>query len=138
MSAFDILSRHKLKRTACREGIINTLIDASIALSEDEIKSKLAAHFDRTTLYRSFKTLEEKRIIHKVVVDNLMIKYALGDALSKKAEHPHFYCKRCEMVQCLDSTDIEVPRLPHGYAFSEAELIIKGVCVNCKSTHYNE
>jgi len=134
MKSQDVLITHNLKRTACREGIINVLIDASQALSEEEIKSRLPGHFDRTTFYRSFKTLEEKKIIHKIVVDNLVVKYALDNTITHKMEHAHFYCKSCAVVQCLDAVPFEVPALPQGYAFSEAELIIKGLCMNCKNT----
>jgi len=134
MKAYEVLALHNLKRTACREGIIKTITDAGKALSEEEIRNKLEGHFDRATFYRSFKTLEEHKILHKIVVDNLIVKYALDNTITHKTEHAHFFCKQCEAVQCLETITIQAPILPQGYAFSEAEFIIKGTCSNCKKT----
>lgn len=134
MKPSEVLAFHNLKRTACREGIIKAIAGAGSALSEDEIRTNLEGHFDRTTFYRSFKTLEEKKIIHKIVVDSLVVKYALDNSITHKTEHAHFYCKQCEAVQCLDNIAIQTPVLPQGYAFSEAEFIIKGFCINCEKT----
>ena len=67
MEPIDILNNHNLKRTSCREGILEVVMAANQALSENEIKEQLAGNYDRTTFYRSFKTLEEHRIIHKIV-----------------------------------------------------------------------
>ena len=79
MKAVDILNHHNLKRTSCREGIIEVVMAAKQALSENEIRERLAGNYDRTTFYRSFKTLEEHKIIHKIVVDNQLVKYALDN-----------------------------------------------------------
>lgn len=133
MGAKDILNNRKLKRTSCREGILEVVMTADQALSENEIKEKLAGNYDRTTFYRSFKTLEEHKIIHKIVVDNQLVKYAIDNTVSHKEEHAHFYCKECNTVKCMD--DIPVPRyqLPNGFYDTETDVLIKGVCSNCKT-----
>jgi Fur family ferric uptake transcriptional regulator len=131
MKPQEVLSSHNLKRTSCREGIIDAIINAEKALSEEEIREQLAGHYDRTTFYRSFKTLEEKKIIHKIVVDYAIVKYALNNSITKKGEHAHFYCSVCNTVQCLDSVPIKQPLLPDGYQLSETEVIIKGICSFC-------
>ena len=86
MSPIDILNRHNLKRTSCREGIIEVIMTANEALSENEIRERLSGNYDRTTFYRSFKTLEEYKIIHKIVVDNQLVKYALDYPLPAHCE----------------------------------------------------
>jgi Fur family ferric uptake transcriptional regulator len=134
MKPNEILALHNLKRTSCREGIISTVMTAKYALSEDEIRENLAGNYDRTTFYRSFKTLEENKILHKIVVDSLLVKYALDNRLTEKKEHAHFYCKKCGTVKCLDAVVIENPQLPTGYSFEESEVIFKGICLNCKET----
>jgi Fur family ferric uptake transcriptional regulator len=75
----EILNNHNLKRTSCREGIIEVIMTAKQALSENEIRERLVGIYDRTTFYRSFKTLEEHNIIHKIVLDNQLVKYALDN-----------------------------------------------------------
>ncbi len=134
METLDILQEHKLKRTACREGILEVMLNSGHALSENEIKDELNGNYDRTTFYRSFKTLLEKKIIHKIVVDNQVVKYALDNSVTHKNEHAHFYCKRCNSVICLDDIPIDEPEIPQGFEAYETEVIIKGVCNICKSS----
>ncbi len=131
MKAVNILNRYKLKRTSCREGILEVVLNANNALSENEIKEKLAGNYDRTTFYRSFKTLEEHHIIHKIVVDNQMVKYALDHSLTNEAEHVHFYCSECQTVRCLKDTPIQKYPVPVGYSDQETEVLIKGICAKC-------
>jgi Fur family ferric uptake transcriptional regulator len=131
VDAVELLSRKNLKRTSCREGIIEVVMTANQALSENEIRERLAGRYDRTTFYRSFKTLEEHSIIHKIVVDNQVVKYALDNSVTHKDEHAHFYCHECHAVKCMDSVPVQKYQLPDGYADIETAVLIKGICVNC-------
>jgi Fur family transcriptional regulator, ferric uptake regulator len=133
MKAVDVLYRHNLKRTSCREGIIELILSSGQALSENEIREKLAANYDRTTFYRSFKKLEESKILHKIVIDNTMVKYALDNSITNKKEHAHFYCNDCHTVKCLETVPVQEIKLPEGYIESETEVLIKGVCPFCKN-----
>ncbi len=131
MKAVEILNNHKLKRTSCREGIIEVVMTANQALSENEIRARLIGNYDRTTFYRSFKTLEEHHILHKIVVDNQLVKYALDNTVSHKDEHAHFYCNECQTVKCMDNIPVQKYQLPEGYADNETEVLIKGTCSKC-------
>ena len=131
MKARDILHKHNLVRTSCRQSILDIIANSEHAISEDEIKKMVEATYDRTTFYRSFKTLIEKNIIHKIVVDNQVIKYALNDEGKTTGKHVHFYCNHCDTVECLPDIEIETPPLPDGYKEIETELVIKGSCKNC-------
>jgi Fur family ferric uptake transcriptional regulator len=133
MNAIEILNNHNLKRTACREGIIEVVMTANQALSENEIRERLADNFDRTTFYRSFKTLEKRKIIHKIVIDNQLVKYALDNRLTHKPEHIHFYCNDCQTVRCIELNTLPTYHLPEGYSNTETEVIIKGTCAACKN-----
>ncbi|MBN1820668.1 MAG: transcriptional repressor [Prolixibacteraceae bacterium] len=134
MEPVEILSSFNLKRTSCREGIIEVIMNAKNALSENEIRTHLSGNYDRTTFYRSFKTLEENHIIHKIVIDNYLVKYALDNSVTHKKEHAHFYCNKCQSVQCLDDVQVEEPVLPEGYNGACTEVLIKGVCASCNNT----
>lgn len=137
MKAVEILNNHNLKRTSCREGIIEVVITAKQALSENEIRERLAGNYDRTTFYRSFKTLEEHKIIHKIVVDNQLVKYALDNTVTNKDEHAHFYCNECNTVKCLENVPVVKYQLPDGYSDVETDVLIKGTCANCKNQENN-
>lgn len=132
MNAVEILNAGKLKRTSCREGIINLMLASKIPLSESEISNRLAAHYDRTTFYRNFKILEEHKIIHKIVVDSQIVKYALDISVTHKNEHVHFYCQSCQKLQCLDPVSNQEVKLPEGYEETEKEILVKGTCPACK------
>lgn len=132
MKPIDILNDHDLKRTSCREGIIEVLMNSNKALSELEIKKRLAGNYDRTTFYRSFKALEEHKILHKIVIDNQLVKYALDNSITLKDGHVHFFCNECHTVKCMDDVPIQEYQLPVGYSDIETEVIIKGICSTCK------
>ena len=127
-----VLHQHNLKRTGCREGIISILNKAGMPLSENEIRDKLNGHFDRTTFYRSFKTLLENSILHKIVVDNQIVKYALGSLGEMQKNHAHFFCTSCNGINCLEPVLVDISRLPQGYVVRETEIIIKGLCIRCQ------
>ena len=131
MKPYYILHHHKLKRTSCREGIIKVIMNAGHALSEEEINKRLEGNYDRSTFYRSFKTLEEHHILHKIVVDHQLVKYALDNSVTSKEKHAHFFCTDCNTVRCLDDIQIVEPTLPKGYTSFECEIIIKGRCNQC-------
>jgi Fur family transcriptional regulator, ferric uptake regulator len=107
MRPADALNNHNLKRTSCREGIIEVNLSADQPLSKNEILVKLSGNYDRTIFYRSFKTLEEHGIVHKIVVDSQIIKYALNNFITHKKEHPHFYCSDCHTLKCLESIPVQ-------------------------------
>lgn len=132
MDAHHILNNHHLKRTSCREGIINIVMTANQALSENEIRERLVGNYDRTTFYRSFKTLEEKNILHKIVVDNQLVKYALDNSVTHRKEHAHFYCNNCSTVKCLNNVPVQNYQLPDGFSDIETEVLIKGLCSACR------
>ncbi|HOW39160.1 MAG TPA: transcriptional repressor [Bacteroidales bacterium] len=134
MKPIDILSSHNLKRTSCREGIIEVIMNAEQALSEFEIREKLHGNYDRSTFYRSFKTLEEHNVIHRINIDNQLVKYAFCAQQSHVNGHlhGHFYCRECHTVRCLDPMSGEAPVLPDGYSADETVIIVKGLCPVCR------
>ncbi len=133
MNSKELLAIHNLKRTSCREGIIDVILKSNGALSENEIRGKLQGSYDRTTFYRSFKILVDHKILHKIVVDSQLVKYALGRSF-EKTEHAHFYCKECDSVQCVYTIPVSSHNLPSGFSATETEVIIKGTCNLCKNS----
>lgn len=132
MDPVSILHQHGLLRTSCREGIIDVMEAAGMPLTEQEIKNRLKGNYDRSTFYRSFKILEDKGIIHKIVVNLQLVSYALNPALSDSKNHAHFYCERCNSVRCLKEQIVTNPLLPKGYKAVNTEMIIRGLCAECR------
>lgn len=131
MNSDDILKIHNLKNTGCRKHIINELLDAKTALSENEIKAALPDLFDRVTFYRSLKTLEEKEIIHRIVLHDTTIKYALNKQMTDN--HVHYHCTNCNDVTCgtISITDKLLPT--NGFSIQTADVVLEGICENCNS-----
>lgn len=131
MSAEEILKLHNLKNTGCRKFIISELLNNKTALSEHEIKTMLPDLFDRVTFYRSLKTLEEKNILHRVILHDATVKYALNKSSLNIQDHPHFHCTNCDGVICVEDKIEQPVHLPTGYSIHSAQVLLEGVCPNC-------
>ena len=46
--------------------------------------------------------------------------------------HVHFRCEECGSTRCLEETDIPVISLPKGYDMRNVEVVVSGVCKECK------
>lgn len=131
-NAEQLLKDNGLKNTGCRKHIVNELLTRGSALSEQEIKEVLPDIFDRVTFYRSLKTLEKRAIIHRVILPDASVKYALNDNLASPGTHPHFHCTACDGVICLDAeTKADAPHLPPGYEVEKTRVLYEGVCPGC-------
>jgi len=134
MDATEILRLHNIKKTPGRLAIIRALQDSTLPLSENDIKLKMNEFYDRITFYRNIHTLTSLGIIHKIVVDNTLVKYALNCCDHEhhhENEHAHFYCEDCQEVICLDQVSIPVVNLPGGYKIKDKDFILKGKCGHC-------
>ncbi len=132
MNAEQILKYHRLKNTGCRKFIITELLQNDSALSENEIKQALPDLFDRVTFYRSLKTLEEYKIIHRIVLHDSVVKYALNREILPDGDHAHFHCIKCDSVTCLES-ELKAPAsLPGGFSVDSMDVLLEGTCPECK------
>lgn len=134
MAVADTLRKFKLKATPCREEVLKLFLQNEHALSHSVIESNTKASFDRVTVYRTLKSFEEKGLIHKVLDDNSVTKYALCQDCSADHhhhEHVHFKCDKCGQTTCIESVDIPSVKLPSGYEVHQKNLLIQGVCELC-------
>ncbi len=133
-----------------KEEIENKLIDKNTKptsmriLVYDFLSSQIAAsslsdienffeNADRTTIYRTLKTFEEKGIVHSIQ-ENTTTKYKLChddcDEKTHKDWHLHFYCKICKQTTCKE--DIGIPENVQGnFRIDEIRFFAKGICENC-------
>ncbi|MDU1891451.1 MAG: transcriptional repressor [Dysgonomonas sp.] len=131
MNAEEILKLHSLKNTGCRKFIITELLQTDSAMSEQEIKQSLPDLFDRVTFYRSLKTLEENSIIHRVVLHDSSVKYALNKEVWSKKNHAHFHCVKCDVVTCLEDRVNTSFNLPEGFTLDSVQILLEGTCRAC-------
>ncbi len=132
--AHEILKRHSLRVTACRQKVIELFLEKAFAVGQPELERRLT-QFDRVTIYRTLSTFMEKGIIHQVLDDDNSMKYALCaeecTAHVHQDHHVHFKCTSCQLIQCLDEVEIPKVDLPQGFQFMSADFLIKGVCNSC-------
>lgn len=134
MNASEILHQHNIKKTSSRVAIINALQSSELPLSENEIKEVMQEQYDRITFYRNVQTLSESGIIHRIVIDNTLVKYALNcceHGHQHSTNHVHFFCKSCQQTVCLEDVCVQQYTLPSGYKMTDCEVVIKGVCQTC-------
>ncbi|WP_396634740.1 Fur family transcriptional regulator [Maribacter sp. R86514] len=90
---------------------------------------------ERTTLYRTLKTFEEKGIVHQIDDGTNVSKFALCqpgcNCEIDQDLHLHFHCGQCDKTVCLTEHKIPHINLPAGYIAEDANLVIKGICDSC-------
>jgi Fur family ferric uptake transcriptional regulator len=137
MNATDILLQHDVKKTLSRIALINALRTSNQPLSEPEIRDQMQDQYDRITFYRNVQTLADSGIIHRIVIDNTHVKYALNcceKGHQHTADHVHFFCKECGKTLCMDKVPVSSYSLPEGFVRKECDVVIKGYCNRCSAT----
>lgn len=132
MTVEEILHTHGLKNTGCRKYILGELLKSETAMSENELKVSYPDLFDRVTLYRTLKTLEDRSIIHRIVLNDNTVKYALNRHHHEDEKlYSHFHCERCDEVLCLDGAVHFDAELPKGFVATAIFVVVEGLCGNC-------
>lgn len=93
-------------------------------------KSKSNKTANKTTFYRTMKLFEEKNIVHQIDDGTAVAKYALSDENISDL-HMHFHCTVCGKTICLPDR-ISKQNLPDDYKINDVNLVLKGVCENCR------
>ena len=131
----NILKQNGMRVTESRKAILAVFIAQNKALSQPELEKQLA-HFDRVTIYRILNAFLEKGILHQVLDDMGATKYALCSEHCNEHEHQdehiHFKCVSCDRLECIADIQIPVIKLPKGYIFQDANLLVRGICESCQ------
>ena len=130
----QVLEFHKIRVTAMRLLIYKFLSEKNVAVSLSDVEQ----HFEkseRTTLYRTLKTFEEKGVVHQIDDGTGTIKYALceqGCLCEIETDlHLHFHCSNCNETVCLTAHKIPQIKVPEGFVSENVNLVVKGICDKC-------
>lgn len=130
----NVLIAKQISPTAMRLLILEFLLKQTSAVSLSDLEKQFE-HSDRTTLYRTLKTFEEKGLIHNIKDGGESAKYALCEADCKDGVHRdmhlHFYCTKCKELFCLPKSKLPDVALPNNFKLSEITLVARGICDNC-------
>jgi Fur family ferric uptake transcriptional regulator len=130
----QLLISKNIRVTAMRLLIYKFLAEKQIAVTLSDIEN-VFEKVDRTTLYRTIKTFEEKAIVHQINDGTGITKYALCeqgcDCDIKKDLHLHFHCNNCGETICLTDHKIPQIKVPESFISENVNLVVKGICDKC-------
>ena len=132
----QLLESKDIRVTAMRLLIYKFLSEKQVALTLRGIENAFEKA-DRTTLYRTIKTFEEKGIVHQIDDGTGITKYALCvqdcNCNIKSDLHLHFHCNNCNETVCLTEHKIPQIKVPEGFISENINLVVKGICDKCSS-----
>lgn len=135
--ANKLLHSHGLRKTENGRALLLHLRRREVALSHGELIQDGQLHMDRATLYRMLRRFEDHGLVHRVVDDEVSVKYALcTEACSTEHHqdnHVHFKCQSCGQTQCLEQTTVPELMLPSGLQAQRTEVLVTGLCQRCQS-----
>ena len=131
-----LLKRNALSITDSRKKILQLFLEKAGALAHGDIEKMAGEKFDRGTIYRTLQTFVDKGIIHTIPTPDNSIRYALcKDECSDGHHHDHhihFVCSNSNNTYCLDDVVTPEIKLPKGYTARQVEVVVDGICKNCK------
>ncbi|MEJ7586003.1 MAG: transcriptional repressor [Ferruginibacter sp.] len=132
----DILKKNKLSVTDGRRKILGLFLNSEGALAHADIEKYTGDIFDRVTVYRTLQTFVDKGIIHHIPTTDNSILYALCkdncEAGHHHDNHVHFICDVCNKTICLEDVIIPQVKLPKGFTPKHSEMVVSGICDDCK------
>jgi Fur family ferric uptake transcriptional regulator len=111
------LEHRKIKPTAMRILVLQELVECHSAINLKDLESKFEKA-DKATLYRTLKTFEEKKLIHRIDDGMGSLKYALCEEKCEcdtNEQHVHFHCTACGETFCLTQSRIPKLSIPSGF-----------------------
>ena len=131
-----LLKRNNLSITDSRKKILRLFLEQTGALAHGDIEKRAGEKFDRVTVYRTLQTFVDKGIIHTIPTADNSIRYALcKDECAGGHHHDHhihFVCHKCNNTYCLDDVVTPEIKLPKGYSAEHVEVVVDGICKNCR------
>jgi len=131
-----LLKKNQLSVTDSRSKILELFLQQHGALAHADIEKKSGTGFDRVTVYRTLQTFVEKGIIHTIPTADNSILYALcKDECTEGHHHDHhvhFVCKECANTICLEDITVPEVKLPAGYQATQVEVVVNGICKDCR------
>lgn len=132
----ELLESKGIRITAMRLLISKFLAEKKVAVTLSDIENAFAKA-DRTTLYRTLKTFEEKAIVHQIDDGTGITKYAMCEEGCKcemeRDLHLHFHCNNCGETVCLTEHKIPQIKVPDGFVSENVNLVVKGICDKCSA-----
>ncbi|MEJ2283729.1 MAG: transcriptional repressor [Desulfobacterales bacterium] len=131
-----MLASSDLEATENRLHVLEVVGNNRFPLSAADIFSTLArsTSINRVTVYRILDLLVDHEIVERLSTGGRAAYYGLAPNEYHKA-HPHFYCKSCGQMDCLNPESLSVDTNPLWKTFpgriDKVEVRVDGICKNC-------
>jgi len=132
----DLLSSANLSATENRLRVLEVIGNNNFPLSADDIYQTLerSRAINRVTVYRILDLLVLHGLIDRLSTGGRSFYYGLAPNRFHR-RHPHFYCKKCGQMDCLnpESLRIETEALWRTFPgqIDKVEVRVDGICKNC-------
>jgi Fur family ferric uptake transcriptional regulator len=121
-----------LRKTKSVKALLQLFEDKDSAITAVDLVDMLSVQMNKTTVYRILDRLENDGFIHSFIGPDGLKWYAKCEGCSAEHHidaHPHFQCKICGKMDCLD-LKIFVPEVKN-YAVDSVEIFLTGKCSDC-------
>ncbi|MDM8524480.1 transcriptional repressor [Desulfococcaceae bacterium HSG8] len=131
-----LFRRCGLDNTPNRISVMEIVGNSTYPLSVQEVFDilKRTKHVNRVTVYRVLDILVKKGLLERISGGDRAFRYGIAPNDNHR-RHPHFYCKQCGNMECLNpesiSVDMEALERTFSGLIEKAEVRIDGVCRNC-------
>ncbi|MBW1992145.1 MAG: transcriptional repressor [Deltaproteobacteria bacterium] len=131
-----LLERHQVRVTPLRLAVLEALGSASRAFRVREILAHIRRRrrVHKVTVYRILEDFSQRGFVRKIPVEGKAARFEL--ACEHHPPHPHFQCRACGEVECLEPVPLEQVwqelRGPLGHRADRLEIRVAGLCRRCR------
>ena len=132
----ELLTAANLEATPHRLRILEIVGSNSFPLSAGDIFKTLerSSSINRVTVYRILEMLVEHHVVDRIGTGGRTYYYGLAPN-DHHHPHPHFYCKHCGQMDCLNPKSLRVEPGDLLKFFpgqiDKIEIRVDGICKNC-------
>lgn len=131
------LHKARLYNTSQRRAVLDLLIFSNTPLSVNEILDKIGVQqkINKVTVYRILTAFKQKGIVREIETPRGILYYEIS--CEHKPVHPHFNCKFCGMLTCMNPmSPRQIRNLIAGAEHHSVEYVnvnITGTCKQCRT-----
>ena len=132
----EMLSSAELEATPNRLRVLEVVGNNSYPLSAGDIYKTLerSSSINRVTVYRILERLVDQGVVDRISTGGRAAYYGLAPN-EHHLPHPHFYCKVCGQMDCLnpESLNVETDAIQKTFPgrIDKVEVRVDGICKNC-------
>jgi Fur family ferric uptake transcriptional regulator len=131
-----LLSAAGMEATVNRLHVLEVVGNNGFPLSAEDIYITLSrsSTINKVTVYRILDLLVAHGVVDRISTGGRAFYYGLAPNAHHQP-HPHFYCKSCGQMDCLNPASLNVDTGPLWKTFpgqiDKVEVRVDGICKNC-------